>query len=77
MHAADTIRGPQRARTVAPVAVLLFTGARRVCQVAGADVEDLGTDQQRPVLWVTRPDGRRQNLALPRSAASPIRVRYW
>ena len=42
MHAADTIRGPQR-----------------------------------PVLWVTRPDGRRQNLALPRSAASPIRVRYW
>src|SRR5438132_450873 len=71
VHAADTARGPQRARTAALVAVLLFTGAR-VCEVIGADVEDLGTDQGHRVLWVTRTNGRRQGLALPGPAASRI-----
>ena len=36
MHAADTAPGPQRARTAALMAVLLFTGAR-VGEVIGAD----------------------------------------
>ena len=71
LHAADAAQGPQRARAAALLAVLLFTGAR-VSEVIGADVEDLGTDQGRPVLWVTRPDGRRQSLALPGPAASRI-----
>jgi site-specific recombinase XerD len=71
VHAADTARGPQRARTAALVAVLLFTGAR-VCEVIGADVEDLGTDQGHRVLRVTRTNGRRQGLALPGPAASRI-----
>ena len=64
VHAADSVQGPQRARTAALVAVLLFTGAR-VSEIIGADVEDLGTDQERPVLWVTRKHGRRQSLPLP------------
>jgi integrase/recombinase XerD len=51
------------------VAVLLLTGAR-VSEVIGADVEDLGTDRGRRVLWVTRKDGRRQGLVLPGPAAS-------
>ena len=71
LHAADTARGPQRARTAALVAVLLFTGAR-VSEVTGADVEDLGVDRGRPVLWVTRKNGRRQGLALPAPAASRV-----
>lgn len=71
IHAADTARGPQRARTAALVAVLLFTGAR-VSEVIGADIEDLGIDQGHRVLWVTRKDGRRQGLALPDPAASRI-----
>jgi integrase/recombinase XerD len=71
LHAADAAQGPRRARAAALVAVLLFTGAR-VSEIIGADVEDLGTDQGRPVLWVTRPDGRRQGLALPGPAASRI-----
>jgi integrase/recombinase XerD len=66
VRAADAAPGPQRARTAALVAVLLFTGAR-VCEVIAADVEDLGTDQGRRVLWVTRQDGRRQSLALCRA----------
>jgi integrase/recombinase XerD len=71
VHAADTAPGPQRARNAALVAVLLYTGVR-VCQVIGADVDDLGTDRGRPVLWVTRTDGRRQGLVLPGPAASRI-----
>jgi integrase/recombinase XerD len=71
VRAADTAAGPQRARTAALVAVLLLTGAR-VSEVIGADVEDLGTDRGRRVLWVTRRDGRRQGLVLPGPAASRI-----
>ena len=73
LHAADAAQGPQCARAAALVAVLLFTGAR-VSEVIGADVEDLGTDHGRPVLWVTRPDGRRQALTLPGPAASRIKT---
>ena len=71
IHAADTAPGPQRARTAALVAVLLFTGAR-VSEVTGADVGDLGTEQGHRVLRVTRTNGRRQSLALPGPAASRI-----
>src|SRR5437588_852609 len=71
VHAADTAPGPQRARTAALVAVLLFTGAR-VSEVIGADVEDLGTDRGRRILWVTRGDGQRRSLALPAPAAARI-----
>jgi integrase/recombinase XerD len=71
VHAADTAPGPQRARTAALVAVLLFTGAR-VSEVIGADVRDLGADQGHRVLWVTRTNGRRQGLPLPGPAASRI-----
>ena len=71
VHAADTAPGPQRARTAALVAVLLFTGAR-VSEVIGANVEDLGTEQGHRVLRVTRSKGRRQSLALPGPAASRI-----
>ena len=71
VHAADTAPGPQRARTAALVAVLLFTGAR-VSEVIGADVGDLGTEQEHRVLWVTRTYGRRQALTLPGPAASRI-----
>jgi len=71
IHAADTAPGPQRARTAALVAVLLFTGAR-VSEVTGADVGDLGTEQGHRVLRVTRTSGRRQSLALPGPAASRI-----
>jgi integrase/recombinase XerD len=71
VRAADAAAGPQRARTAALVAVLLLTGVR-VSEVIGADVEDLGTDWGRRVLWVTRRDGRRQGMALPGPAASRI-----
>ena len=71
VHAADSVQGPQRARTAALVAVLLFTGAR-ASEVIGADVEDLGTDQECRVLWVTRKHGRRQSLPLPGPAAARI-----
>jgi len=71
VYAADRARGPQRARTSALVAVLLLTGAR-VSEVIAADVEDLGTEQGRPVLWVTRRDGRRQPLPLPGPAATRL-----
>ncbi len=71
LHAADTAPGPQHARTAALVAVLLFTGAR-VCEVTGADVEDLGTDRGHRVLRVTRHGGSRQSLALPGPAAARI-----
>jgi site-specific recombinase XerD len=71
LHAADTAPGPQRARTAALTAVLLFTGAR-ISEVIGANVEDLGTDQGHRVLRVTRGNGRRQSLALPSPAASRI-----
>ena len=71
VHAADTARGPQRARTAALMAVLLFTGAR-VCEVIGADVGDLGTDRGHRVLWVTRKNGRRLGLTLPGPAAARI-----
>jgi site-specific recombinase XerC len=71
VHAADTAPGPQRARTAALVAVLLFTGAR-VSEVIGADVGDLGTERGHRVLRVTRTNGRRQSLALPGPAASRI-----
>jgi integrase/recombinase XerD len=71
VHAADTAPGPQRARTAALVAVLLFTGAR-ISEVIGANVEDLGTDQGHRVLRVTRTNGRRQSLPLPSLAASRL-----
>jgi integrase/recombinase XerD len=71
LHAADTAPGPQRARTAALTAVLLFTGAR-VSEVISADVEDLGTEQGHRVLWVNRPNGRRHSLPLPNSAATRI-----
>jgi site-specific recombinase XerD len=71
VHAADTAPGPQRARTAALVAVLLFTGAR-VSEVLGADVGDLATEQGRRVLRVTRGDGQRRSLTLPGPAAARI-----
>jgi len=71
VHVADTAPGPQRARTAALVAVLLFTGAQ-VSEVIGADVSDLGTEQGQRVLRVTRTDGRRYSLKLPGPAASRI-----
>jgi integrase/recombinase XerD len=71
IRAADTAPGPQRARTAALVATLLFTGAR-VSEVTGADVGDLGTERGHRVLRVTRADGRRQSLTLPGPAASRI-----
>jgi integrase/recombinase XerD len=70
LRAADTAPGPQRARTAALVAVLLFAGAR-LGEVIGADVADLGTDRGHQVLWVTR-GNRRQGLPLPGPAASRI-----
>jgi integrase/recombinase XerD len=70
VHAADTEPGPQRARTAALVAVLLFTGAR-LGEVIGANVADLGTDRGHRVLWVNR-GNRRQGLPLPGPAASRI-----
>ena len=71
VRAADTAAGPQRARTSALVAMLLFTGAR-VSEVIGADVGDLGTERGRRVLRVTRGDGDRRSLPLPRPAAVRI-----
>jgi site-specific recombinase XerD len=71
IKAADMAAGPQRARTAALVAVLLLTGAR-VSEVIGADIEDLGIDRGRRVLWVTRKYGRRQALTLPSPAAFRI-----
>ena len=71
VHAADTAPGPQRARTAALVAVLLFTGAR-VSEIISADVGDLGTERGHRVLRVTRANGRRQALMLPGPAASRI-----
>jgi integrase/recombinase XerD len=71
LHAADAARGPQRTRTAALVAVLLFTGAR-VGEVIGADIDDLGTEQGRLVLRVAHGDGQRRTLALPRPAATRI-----
>lgn len=69
--AADQARGPQRARTSALVAVLLFTGAR-VGEITGADIEDLGTDRGHRVLRVTRKGGKRQALPLPAPAAERL-----
>src|SRR6185437_3060027 len=71
VHAADTAPGAQRSRTAALVAVLLLTGAR-VSEVIGADVEDLGTEHGRRILWVTRGDGQRRRLTLPAPAAARI-----
>jgi integrase/recombinase XerD len=71
MHAADTAPGPQRARSAALIAVLLFTSAR-LAEVTGADIADLGTSGGSRVLWVTRTGGRRQGLPLPGPAASRI-----
>jgi integrase/recombinase XerD len=71
LHAADTVPGPQRARTAALVAVLLFTGAR-VSEVIAANTEDLGTEHGHRVLRVTRTNGHRLSLPLPSPAASRI-----
>ena len=71
LRAADSAPGPQRARTAALVAVLLFTGAR-VSEVIGADLEDLGAERGRPVLRVTRGDGQRRSLTLPGPAFARI-----
>ena len=70
LHAADRASGPQRSRTAALVALLLFTGAR-LSEIIGADISDLGTQQGHPVLWVTRGKSR-QGLPLPRPAAARI-----
>src|SRR5205085_6555796 len=66
----DRAPGPQRARTAALVALLLFTGAR-LSEIIGADISDLGTHQGQPVLWVTRGKSR-QGLPLPGPAAARI-----
>jgi integrase/recombinase XerD len=71
VRAADTTAGPQRARTSALVAMLLFTGAR-ISEVIGARVGDLGTEGGRRVLRVTRGDGERRSLPLPGPAAVRI-----
>jgi site-specific recombinase XerC len=71
LHAADTAPGPQRDRTAALTAVLLLTSAR-LSEVTGADVADLGTSGGRRVLWVTRANGRREDLPLPAAAAARI-----
>jgi integrase/recombinase XerD len=71
LRAADTAPGPQRARTAALAAVLLFTGAR-VSEIISANVEDLGTEHGHRVLRVTRTDGRRHSLPLPSPAATRI-----
>jgi integrase/recombinase XerD len=71
LRAADSAPGPQRARTAALVAVLLFTGAR-VSEVIRADVEDLGAERGHPVLRVTRGDGQRRSLTLPGPALARI-----
>jgi integrase/recombinase XerD len=68
VRAADRAPGPQRARTAALLAVLLFTGAR-VSEVLEADIGDLGMDQGQRVLTVTRHDGQRHPLPLPVPAA--------
>jgi integrase/recombinase XerD len=71
LRAADAAPGPQRARTAALIAVLLFTGAR-VGEVIGADVEDLTTERGHRTLRVTRGDGQRRSLALPGPAAARL-----
>ena len=71
VRAADTAPGPQRARTAALIAVLVFAGAR-VGEVLEADVDDLGTDRGHRVLRVTRANGRRDGRMLPDAAASRI-----
>jgi integrase/recombinase XerD len=71
VHAADTAPGPQRARTAALTTVLLLTGAR-LNDILAADVTDLDTSHGHRVLWITRPDGNRHSLPLPRPAASRI-----
>ena len=71
LRAADAAPGPQRARTAALIAVLLFTGAR-LGEVIGADVEDLTTEHGYRVLRVTRGDGQRRSLALPGPATARI-----
>lgn len=71
LHAADAAHGPQRARTAALVAVLLFTGAR-IGEVIDADVEDLGTERGRRVLRLARADGRCRILTLPVPATTRI-----
>jgi integrase/recombinase XerD len=71
LRAADQAPGPRRARTAALVALLLFTGAR-LSEIIGADISDLGSDQGRPALWVTRGKSHRQGLPLPGPAAARI-----
>jgi integrase/recombinase XerD len=71
LRAADAAPGPQRARTAALIAVLLFTGAR-VGEVIGADVEDLTTEHGHRALRVTRGDGQRRSLALPGPAVARL-----
>ena len=70
LHAADQAPGPQRARTAALTALLLFTGAR-LSEIIGADISDLGTQQGDRVLWVARGKGRR-GLPLPGPATARI-----
>jgi integrase/recombinase XerD len=70
LRAADTAPGPQRARTAALAAVLLFTGAR-VAEIISADIEDLDIEHGHRILRVTRANGRR-NLPLPSPAATRI-----
>ena len=72
IHAADTAPGPQRARTAALIAVLLFTSVR-LSEVTGADVADLGTSGGRRVLWVTRAGGQAPGPATARPGRIPPR----
>jgi integrase/recombinase XerD len=69
--AADRYGGPQRLRTSALIAMIMYSGAR-TSEVTGADIEDLGTDRGHRVLWVTRKGGKRQALVLPSPAAERL-----
>jgi integrase/recombinase XerD len=69
--AADHDKGPQRLRTSALVALIMYSGAR-TSEVTAADIEDLGTDRGHKVLWVTRKGGKRQALVLPSPAAGRL-----
>ena len=71
LAAADNARGPQRLRTAALIATLLFSGAR-LAEATGADIADLGMSEGHRVLWVTRKGGKRQGLVLTAPVAERI-----
>lgn len=71
LSAADAARGPQRLRTAALIATMLYSGAR-LAEATGADIEDLGMSEGHRVLWVTRKGGKRQGLVLTAPVAERI-----